>query len=172
LDDRQLVSQFLKHRTGLNFSAIFSRHGQSLMRVAIYLCHNRTEVAEDLVQETWIAAIEKLGSFEWRSSLKTWLTGILINKYRDHQRKNTNYDEIDTALDKNNLPGQDLSMDLKNAILKLPTGYREILTLHDIEGFKHQEIATLLHINEGTSKSQLFHARKAMRKLLNEYHSK
>ncbi|MBK8505223.1 MAG: RNA polymerase sigma factor [Saprospiraceae bacterium] len=172
MDDRALVNRFLKHRTSLNFSAIFSRHGQTLMRVAIYLCRNQKEIAEDLVQETWIAAIAKLGSFEWRSSLKTWLTGILINKYRDHQRKDMKHEEISSAYEKGNMVGQDLRMDMKNAILKLPMGYREILTLHDIEGFKHQEIAELLEINEGTSKSQLFHARKAMRKILTEYKTK
>lgn len=60
------------------------------------------------------------------------------------------------------------SIDLDNGIAKLPPGYRQIIVLHDVEGYKHKEIAELLDITEGTSKSQLFYARKALREYLSE----
>ena len=63
-------------------------------------------------------------------------------------------------------------IDLEKALSKLPTGYREILLLHDLEGYKHHEIAELLGIKDGTSKSQLFNARRMMRKFLQNSYAK
>jgi len=60
------------------------------------------------------------------------------------------------------------SIDLENAIASLPVGYRQILILHDVEGYTHQEIGELLAINPGTSKSQLFQARKTIRNYLSD----
>ncbi len=98
------------------------------------------------------------------------MTGILINKFREHQRKNRDTVSLAVLVQRpTTTKSQNLNIDLKNAILQLPDGYREVLTLHDIEGFKHKEIARLLNIKEGTSKSQLFQARKAMRQLLTGY---
>lgn len=139
------------------------------MRVAIYLSRNHRDLAEDLVQETWIAAIENLGHFAWKSSLRTWLTAILLNKYRDNLKKKKDYESLVGVQSLGNQPQGDLSMDIRKAILQLSDGYRQILILHDLEGFKHEEISELLGISAGTSKSQLFHARRAMRHLLNEY---
>lgn len=140
------------------------------MRTATYLTKGKGSLAEDLVQDTWIVAIQSLDRFEGKASFKSWLTGILINKFREYQRKNRDTLTLAVLLQRAaNSKSQNLHIDLKNAILQLPDGYREVLTLHDIEGFKHKEIARLLDIKEGTSKSQLFQARKAMRQLLTGY---
>ncbi len=136
----------------------------------MYLAKGQRSVAEDIVQETWVVAIQTLDRFEGKASFKTWLTGILINKFREHQRKNRDTVSLAVLVQRpTTTKSQNLNIDLKNAILQLPDGYREVLTLHDIEGFKHKEIARLLNIKEGTSKSQLFQARKAMRQLLTGY---
>lgn len=136
----------------------------------MYLAKGQRSVAEDIVQETWVVAIQTLDRFEGKASFKTWLTGILINKFREHQRKNRGTLSLTVLAQRpTTTKSQNLNIDLKNAILQLPDGYREVLTLHDIEGFKHKEIARLLNIKEGTSKSQLFQARKAMRQLLTGY---
>ena len=173
LTDKALVKQFLDNRSSAHFSALYRQHHASLMRTAMYLTKYDRARAEDVVQEGWITAIEKLDSFHWRSTLKTWLTGILVNKFREQQRRKRESDwpeEENLRMVESSSP--DLSMDLKEAILALPEGYREILTLHDIEGFKHREIADILDIKEGTSKSQLHQARKAMRNLLTGYKTK
>ena len=164
------VQRFLAHKTSQNFSVLFHRYTGALMRLAMYFTQYDSELSEDIVQETWMTAIEKLSAFTWQSSFKTWLTGILINKYRERIRQRKTWLDLDRVdVVDSNKSTQDLAMDLKNAILQLPDGYREILTLHDIEGFKHKEIALMLHISEGTSKSQLSRARKAMRVLLSDY---
>lgn len=136
----------------------------------MYLAKGQRSVAEDIVQETWVVAIQTLDRFAAKASFKTWLTGILINKFREYQRKNRDTVSLAVLVQRpTTTKSQNLNIDLKNAILQLPDGYREVLTLHDIEGFKHKEIAQLLNIKEGTSKSQLFQARKAMRQLLTGY---
>ena len=166
----ELLSRFLAERSSEHFSLLYRQHIEGLMRTATYLAKGKVSLAEDLVQETWIVAIQSLDRFEGKASFKTWLTGILINKFREHQRKNR--DTLTLAVLRQRAATstrQNLHIDLKNAILQLPDGYREVLTLHDIEGFKHREIARLLDIKEGTSKSQLFQARKAMRQLLTGY---
>ncbi len=128
---------------------------------------------EDVIQITWIRAIERLSEFRWESNLRTWLTGIAINCSREHIRKSSRI---------RNLPFTDAMdfksagkierpidrIDLEKAIAKLPDGYREVLILHDVKGFTHLEIAAFLKIEEGTSKSQLSRARGAIRSILTE----
>ena len=137
--------------------------------MALRLSGNNNDTAEELIQETWVRAIHKLSSFQWKSSLLTWLTGILINlnreRFRSQIRERLTEDlthEIEAYNDEIDV------MDLEAAIASLPQGCREILILHDVEGYKHREIAELLGIEEGTSKSQLFYARRAIRKYLNK----
>ncbi|HSU27909.1 MAG TPA: RNA polymerase sigma factor, partial [Chitinophagaceae bacterium] len=95
-------------------------------------------------------------------------SGIVINCCREYNRKktysNTTIEDIENLLGITQNP--EMKVDIQKALIELPEGYREVLVLHDIEGYKHEEISTLLGISEGTSKSQLFHARKAIKKLL------
>lgn len=167
----QLVDQFLHSRSRRDFSRIYHHCNPALIRIAVYLCRGNLNDAEDIVQETWITAIERLETFQRRSGFRTWISGILLNKSREFRRKKEKAagppEPSSGRVSERGL--SNLAIDLKTAILRLPDGYREILTLHDIEGFTHREIAQLLDINEGTSKSQLFQARRAMRKLLTGY---
>jgi RNA polymerase sigma-70 factor (ECF subfamily) len=97
--------------------------------------------------------------------LKTWLTGILINRVRELKREHNRHneeelpDEWPAAI--NARPGD--RIDLEQAVARLPDGYRYVLVLHDVEGYTHEEISALLEISVGTSKSQLYHARRAVR---------
>ncbi len=134
--------------------------------MALRLTQNTNE-SEELIQELWIIAIRKLPEFEWRSELRTWLIGILINLSKAQYQKRKNHEEM---VDKGNTNSFEsnfqASYDLEKAIGQLPRGYREVFILHDIDGYKHKEIAGLLNVTEGTSKSQLFQARKALREYL------
>ena len=110
-------------------------------------------------------ACKTLNVFEWKSTLRTWLSGILINRVREMHRdvRRRNEEELlDECLKPINArPGE--RIDLERAIARLSTGYRHVLVLHDIEGYTHEEISAQLDISVGTSKSQLFHARRALR---------
>lgn len=155
------------------FRALYRRHTPRLwplLRRMLGGPGTRPE-AEDAVQETWIRAVEALPSFRWEAAFSTWLTGIALNCAREALRRRDRRPEMGTdaaparflgamPLD----PGRRL--DLEDAIAALPDGYRAVLVLHDIEGYTHMEIADRLGIAEGTSKSQLHRARRAVRAYL------
>jgi len=152
--------------------------------MALRLAGGRHADAEDVVQEAWTRAVQRLPGFEWRSSLSTWLQSIVINCARERWRVATweslddpgrlDTEERRTVRTPHRAPrtghraqgtghGVGETIDLERAIAALPEGYRAVLVLHDVEGYTHLEIAALCGISEGTSKSQLFHARRALR---------
>jgi len=128
--------------------------------------------AEEAVQETWIRAAERFDAFAWRSSLATWLTGIAINVCRDQLRRQRSRPqplalEIASAPEPVRPPAdRSTKLDLERAISELPPRSRLVLVLHDVEGFTHREIGEALEIADGTSKSQLFQARRILREAL------
>lgn len=168
LEDKLLVKGFLFSRSELLFRQLYRKHTLAVYRLALQLTNKDIQGTEDIIQEAWIRAVERLHQFRWESSFKTWLSGIAINCCREYLRKKKSsilpYDDMEKEL---TVTHSHDKIDLQNALAMLPIGYREVLLLHDMEGYKHEEIGQLLGISEGTSKSQLFHARKAIRKLLN-----
>jgi RNA polymerase sigma-70 factor (ECF subfamily) len=168
MTDEILVNRFLASRSERDFRILYQANTPALYRTALRLCGGTKEMAEELIQETWCVAIRKLPGFQWKSSLRTWLIGILINLSKELHRRNakimTNENTRQNQIHQNSFDLQ--SFDLENAIKALPPGYRQIVILHDVEGYTHHEIAEMLQITEGTSKSQLFHARKNLRDFL------
>lgn len=165
-EDILLVDEFLVERNETAFRQLYRSSTPAVYQLALRLSPNQQE-AEDLVQKAWIVAIEKIDKFQRRSTFKTWLTGILINLCKEMQRKHAVHVN---SIDDDNSPAQNRTasgtadkIDLENAIRSLSPGYREVLILHDIEGYTHKEIGELLEISSGTSKSQLFQARKILR---------
>jgi RNA polymerase sigma-70 factor (ECF subfamily) len=130
--------------------------------------HEADEVTQDIFVRTW----QKLGQFRGESAFSTWLhrlaVNIVIERRRSYaiQRDRMTHDA--DALDFVTVPPErgDIKVDFEHAIDKLPAGAREIFVLHDVEGYKHREIAALLDIAAGTSKRQLHRARMLMRKHL------
>jgi RNA polymerase sigma factor (sigma-70 family) len=167
-EDKILVTGFLTSRSEYIFRQLYRKHTLSVFRIALQLTRNDVQGAEDVVQEAWIRAITHLHEFKWKSSFRTWITGIAINCSREYMKRMNRLDfNIHETMDTAAMARMEAALDLHRVLALLPTGYREILLLHDLEGFKHEEIATLLGISEGTSKSQLFHARNAVKKILN-----
>jgi RNA polymerase sigma-70 factor (ECF subfamily) len=141
--------------------------------VALRLLGGRETLAEEVLQTAWVRAAERLERFRGRSSLKTWLCGITVNCSREAVRKERRTPEqpldVQTVLvPPTRIYGAIPRVDLERALERLPVGYREVLVLHDVEGYTHGEIARILGIQEGTSKSQLSRARRAMRAELSE----
>lgn len=130
-------------------------------------------LAEELVQETFVRAWRKLGSFRGASAFSTWLHRVTVNVVLGH-RRSADRREIqvsgpveDAAPDRvaaTAHPGQ--TIDLERAISGLPEGARAVFILHDVEGFHHEEISGIAGIAVGTSKAQLHRARKLLRKAL------
>ncbi len=169
-DDRELADAIVGEGNELAFRELYRRHTPRLYQFVLRMVNGGEPEAEDVVQETWIRAVDRLGQFRWESKLSTWLIGIGANLCRDRLRRDARRPSV--QLDETLLPpvghanGADDRIDLERAIASLPPGYREVLLLHDVEGLTHVEIGERLGIAEGTSKSQLFFARKTMRQLL------
>jgi RNA polymerase sigma-70 factor, ECF subfamily len=169
--DRALVERLIDRRDPIAFRDLYRRYTPSLYAMAVRLSQ-RNDVAEDIVHDTWIRAIDGLPRFAWRSTLLTWLTGILINCMRERFSRVSNEAILDDAdADREcvvELPDIVDTIELERALASLANGYREVLVLHDVQGFTHNEIAQLLGIEPGTSKSQLARARRALRRVLRE----
>ena len=130
--------------------------------------HVADEVTQDIFVRTW----QKLGQFRGESAFSTWLHRLAVNVVIEKRRsfaiqRGRMTDDVD-ALDMLTVPAgrADLTVDFEHAIEQLPPGAREIFVLHDVEGYKHREIAVMLDIATGTSKRQLHRARMLMRRHL------
>ena len=122
--------------------------------------------AEDVMITAFMKAFTNLKNFEHKGSFEGWIRRIMINEcisYIRVQKKVTFIDDENYIEERHNdIESQFAVEDIQFLIDNLPDGYRMVFNLYCIEGFKHQEIASMLGINEGTSKSQLSHARKML----------
>ncbi len=165
VQDEQDVKRYLKYRREQDFRIIYQKYNDKLFRLAMHMLRYNQYWAKDAVQEMWIVAFRKVDKFEWRSSLNTWLTSILLNILKRYYPKTVaNQVILEESYEEFNLDLQDII----KSVNTLSDGYKQVFVLHDIEGYKHHEIAELLNIKEGTSKSQLFQARKILRRKLSE----
>ena len=163
--EQALVARFVRHGDEEAFRLLFRQHSPRMYAMALRLMGGRAADAEDVVQDAWLRAAAKLGAFEWRSALSTWLTSIVINCARERLRAKPTIsaDDVDAPAPAVAPAASAERIDLDRAIAALPDGYREVLVLHDVHGLTHEEIAQMLDVAPGTSKSQLFHARRAVR---------
>jgi RNA polymerase sigma-70 factor (ECF subfamily) len=130
-------------------------------------------LAEELTQETFIRAWTKLDTFGGRSAFSTWLHRLAVNVVLGHSRVRSRREERERPLESTAgaepAPSQrrpEEAVDLERAIAALPDGARKVFVLHDIEGYRHREIARLAGIAVGTSKAQLHRARSLLRDAL------
>ena len=129
--------------------------------------------AEELTQDAFVRAWEKLGSFRGDAAFSTWLHRIAVNAFlmstRSESRRSARLRVVSDPVEVESggrHPSHEIGIDLERAIGELPDGARAVFVLHDIEGYQHQEIARLMDIAPGTSKSQLHRARKLLREAL------
>jgi RNA polymerase sigma-70 factor (ECF subfamily) len=136
--------------------------------------------AEELTQDVFVRAWEKLKLFRGESSFGTWLhrltVNVVLNARKTDSRQRSRIEETDEdeggGIDA--IPGVvgsplapgDL-LDLEDAITRLPPGARRVFVLHDVEGYKHEEIAEMLGVTSGATKAQLHRARLLLREALN-----
>jgi RNA polymerase sigma-70 factor (ECF subfamily) len=151
------------------FKDVYDRNVNTLFNLARRLAGTNAE-AEDIVQDTFIRAYQKIHLFAGRSALSSWLYRICLNVGLEYLRKKKGtFEDLNDGNCGTVEPDQKkliLRRRLEKAIKKLPEGCRTVFVLHDIEGFNHKEIAGRLNLAEGTSKSQLFKARALLRKIL------
>lgn len=130
------------------------------------------EDADEATQDAFVRAWEKLGTFRGDAAFGTWLHRLAINAFLGFRaaagRRHDRVKGTDNALEKMSGPRKqsELMLDFEMAIGHLPKGAREVFVLHDVEGFKHREIAGMLNVTVGTSKAQLHRARTILRRYL------
>lgn len=158
------------------FEALYRAHAGRLYNLVLRMTAS-TPDAEDLLQEVFLQAHRKLGSYRGDSALGTWLYRLAVNQCLDFLRsRQGKMSRTTDSLDEEGaaepaapappVPATISRMDLERAIAKLPEGCRAAFVLHDVEGFGHQEIAGMLGVSEGTSKSQVHKARMKLRAML------
>ena len=133
-------------------------------------------LARDFTQDAFVRAFEKIGDFRGDASLATWLHAIAVNvilnglkKVKRIRSREEGMDELPDVPVVQREAEPDLKRRLHVAIDALPDGYRMVFVMHDVEGYTHEEIATALGIQPGTSKAQLFRARGKLRDALAEF---
>jgi RNA polymerase sigma factor (sigma-70 family) len=162
------------------FEALYRKHSRRIYAVVWRLAGGQAARADDLVQEAFIRAWQALPMFRFESAFSTWLHRLAVNTALMQIRKRAGGEagEGDDAV-LESLPTDDTAgqrtrerLDLERAVATLPERARAVLVLHDIEGWKHEEIAAELGMAVGSSKAQLHRARKLLRERLGEDHDR
>jgi len=165
------------------FETIYQLHCRRVYALCLRMVGDPTE-AEDLTQEAFLQLFRKIHTFRGESAFSSWLhrltANIVLMRFRKKRPIAVSLDEITRPDDERDRPtleigGPDLRLigvfdrvNLQTAVQQLPEGYRSMFLLHDVQGFEHNEIATMLGCSVGNSKSQLHKARKRLRELLHE----
>ncbi len=151
------------------FERLYRRH---VNRIHTLVRRMLGEESDDVTQEILVRAWQKLHTFRGESAFGTWLhrvgVNVILNRRSERSRFRQRFlEEPAAGLEApGRHPGPALGLDFETAISRLPAGARRIFVLHDVEGYRHEEIAGLLGITTGTSKSQLHYARMALRRTL------
>lgn len=171
-EDSQLIKKSIEGSSEA-FKELFMKHVNRVHSLCLRISAD-IHLTEDLTQEVFIKAWEKLNTFKFDCKFSTWLHSISVNQFLMHLRSKKRENEKTAEFGKeNNLQiikqnNSDHRIDLENAISSLPDQARTVLVLHDIEGYKHIEISKMMSIETGTSKAHLHRARKILRKELSK----
>jgi RNA polymerase sigma-70 factor (ECF subfamily) len=154
------------------FEELYRENVGKVYLLCLRMCGDPSR-AEELTQEAFVRAWTKLGSFRGASAFSTWLHRVTVNVVLGERRstvrreariKPVGNEPSPELMASEPSPGQ--TLDLERSIAALPEGARTVFVLHDVEGYRHQEIADLTGLAVGTSKAQLHRARKLLRKAL------
>jgi RNA polymerase sigma-70 factor (ECF subfamily) len=154
------------------FRELYREHVGRVYALCLRLAGDARD-AEERTQDVFVRLWEKLRLFRGDSAFSSWLhrlaVNVVLNERRTTGRRERRVmptEDPDTLERSRGNPTEGLSIDLERAIAGLPDGAREVFVLYDIEGYGHGEIAALVGIAEGTSKAQLFRARRLLREKL------
>ena len=179
---RQLVERAQNGDMGA-FEDIYRSHIGRVYALCLRMTGSQHE-AEEMAQEAFVRAWEKLDSFRHQSAFASWLHRLTVNvvlvRWRGRRRRrdrvvawgdvslaeDTGLEDVAARQSLRQTPAVGSDIDLERAIAGLPGGARTVFVLHDIEGYRHRDIARLTGLKEGTSKAQLHRARKLLRESL------
>lgn len=152
--------------------ALYEKYCNAMFTVSYRILNNR-ELANDSLQEAFIKIFKNISQFEGRSSLGAWIKQIVVRSCLLSIKKEEKYvlskNDIEKTREEIFFPDTYTSKHIEKVILSLPQGYRTVFLLVEVEGYTHKEAAELMGISVGTSKSQLYHAKKELRNKLKEF---
>lgn len=148
--------------------AVYDRYSRA-MYTSAYRITNDFDLAGEALQDAFLSVFRNIGKFEGRSTLGAWIKAIVVRTALKKVERRRSFEALpdgfaDRQIDWGSHPIE--AEYLERAIQNLPDGFRAVFVLAEIEGYAHREIAEMLGISEGTSKSQLFHAKKRLRETL------
>ena len=149
---------------------LFLKYKDAMFTILYRMLNDEAE-ATDALQETFIAVFRGLSSFNNQSTLGAWIKTITVRTGIATLRKQSRFDmfSVDVLKEEPIVWPSELSGEtLEKAIAQLSDGYRNVFLLIEVEGYTHKEVGEMLSISEGTSKSQLYHAKKHLKRLLKE----
>lgn len=147
------------------FERLYEIHASRMKSIAYHMLGSRSD-AEDAVQETFLKVYRSVNAFSGQSSLGTWIYRILLNTCYDHGRKKQRLKERPQTTEIPSGTNVPLRLSLQNAIERLNERQRTVFLLFEVEGLKHSEIATILSVPEGTSRTWLFEAKRELKRIL------
>ncbi len=155
---------------------IYKLYYRSMYNTSLRIVNN-TDDAEDIMQDSFMTAFEKIGSYKREVSFGIWLKRIVINRSLDYLRKRkVEFEEVRAELPVYEEEQDDETEytvgEIKNAISQMPDGYRTILSLLLLEGYDHEEVSEILGINNVTSRTQFCRAKQHLRDFLTEKRKK
>jgi RNA polymerase sigma-70 factor (ECF subfamily) len=153
----------------LDFERLYETYRGRVFSTAYRMLSNRAD-AEDVTQDIFIKVFKKLSSFRGDSAVSTWIYRIAVNACLDFRRRRRLRQAVslDDGLEVGSTPLSVVKL-VEGMVPKMADGYRKVFVLHDIQGLKHGEIAKILGITDGASKSQLHRARAFLRRELAPY---
>jgi RNA polymerase sigma factor (sigma-70 family) len=152
---------------------VYDKYARRMLGVCLRYVADPFE-AEDVMISGFMKVFDKVGQFKGEGSFEGWIRKIMVNEALSHLRRSksiyleTDLEKADYEPDYQSLSSHLEEADLLRMIQRLPTGYKTVFNLYAIEGYSHKEIAEMLQINEGTSKSQLCRARVMLQQYLAE----
>jgi len=164
--DAELVSECRRGNLRA-YERLYELHASRMKSLAFHLLGSHAD-AEDTVQEAFLKVHKAFNSFEGQSSLATWIYRILINCCYDALRKRGQRAEASYSHERPSRSDPALKIALKSALAALNDRQRLVFLMFEVEGLKHSEIAAVLQVPEGTSRSWLFEAKRELKRLLTE----
>lgn len=148
---------------------MYEKYCNAMYTIA-YRITNDFELANDVLQDAFIQIFKNLQQFRRESTLGAWIKTIVIRTAYRKVKQRIIFEDIENVNPQERIDwGTNLDAEyLEKAIQSLPEGYRAVFVLAEIEGYAHREVGELLGISEGTSKSQLFYAKKRLREMLRD----
>ena len=147
---------------------LYERYSGAMYTIA-YRMTNDFELANDVLQEAFVKVFRNLAKFRKESTLGAWIKTIVVRTALSKVKRQKKFEPIENHNGSSQFVDWGNYLDteyLEKAIQALPEGYRTVFVLIEVEGYSHKEVAKMLDISVGTSKSQLFYAKKKLRKTI------